>query len=150
MDVQRLSEAGTTVAYDDGTVLNLGIDEFNSHVQPQGGGKPEDATGGLYHYHGYPGWDDGDYADYVIGYAKDGVPIMGRETELANGNQASSSYKLRSGKNGAFHMDYEYVSGRGSLDEFNGGMVMIDGEEVYAYCSTSGYPYLFRNFHGEY
>ena len=46
-------------------------------------------------------------------------------------------------------MDYEY-DGSGTLDEFNGGLVTIDGVETYAYFSTAGYPYLFRNFHGQY
>merc|ERR1712124_208691 len=96
--------------------------------------------------------DNGTYADYVIGYAKDGVPIMGRNTALASGSTATTSYRLRTdaSQTGMYHMDYEYVSGLGTLDEFNGGQVTIDGASTYAYVSTSGYPYIFRNFHGQY
>ena len=150
MDVQRLTDDGNNVTFDDGGSLNVSLDAYNSHVQPGGSTNPSSATYGLYHYHGYPGWDNGDYADYVIGYAKDGVPIMGRNSKLESGSTATSSYSLRSGKTGVYHMDYEYDAGSGTLDEFNGGTVLIDGVSTYCYFSTSGYPYIFRNFHGSY
>ena len=149
VDVQRLEEADTNIQYDNLTDLNVGLDPQNAHVQPGGSQNPSEATHGAYHYHGYPEWDNGDYADYIIGYAKDGVPIMGRNSKLANGQTASSSYALRDGQDGRYHMDYEY-KGTGTLDEFNGGLVTIDGTSTYAYFSTSTYPYLFRNFHGDY
>ena len=47
-------------------------------------------------------------------------------------------------------MDYDYIPGLGTLDEYNGGSATIDGTPTYAYFSTTGYPYLFRNFKGEY
>ena len=75
---------------------------------------------------------------------------MGKNSKLATGATASSSYSLKSGETGVYHMDYEYSSGTGTLDEFNGGMATIDGVSTYAYFSTAGYPYLFRNFHGSY
>jgi len=74
---------------------------------------------------------------------------MGLNSKLKNGNTASSSYVLRNGKDGRYHMDYEY-DGSGTLDEFNGGTVTLDSGDSYAYFSTSTYPYLFRNFHGDY
>lgn len=150
MDVQRLEDAGTKIYYDDGSALGIEVDDNHAHVQPGGSTDPKNASYGVYHYHGPPGWDDGDWADYVIGYAKDGVPMMGQESKLSNGQTCKSSYKLQSGKTGEFHMDYEYSSGSGTLDELNGGMFTIDGVDTYAYCSTSGYPYIFRNFKGSY
>ena len=74
---------------------------------------------------------------------------MGLNSKLADGKTASSSYELRNGKDGRYHMDYEYT-GNGNLDEFNGGQATIGGSSTYAYFSTSTYPYLFRNFHGDY
>jgi len=62
MDVDRLTTAGTTVTFDNGTTVPLDIDDQHAHVQPLD-------NYGIYHYHAYPGWDDGAYADYVIGYA---------------------------------------------------------------------------------
>ena len=150
MDVSRLTAAGTTITYDDGTTMNLDLDSYNAHVQPGGSTNPSSATYGLYHYHAYPGWDDGTYADYVIGYANDGVPFMGRSSTLTSGSSATSSYSLKSGETGQYHMDYEYIANQGTLDEFNGGMATIDGTSIYAYFSTAGYPYIFRNFHGSY
>jgi len=149
IDIQRLNDAGGRITYDDGDTVNVSIDSFNAHVQPQGSTNPSSATAGLYHYHGPPSWDNGSFADYVIGYALDGVPFMGRGTKLTSGSTGTSSYNLRSGRTGEYHMDYEYVSGSGTLDEFNGGTVTIGGVSTYAYVATSDYPYLFRNFHGK-
>ena len=111
---------------------------------------PSTATYGNYHYHGAPTWDDGTYSGYIIGYAKDGFPIMGRGSLLASGATSTSSYSLLSGKDGRYHMDYAYSSSTGTLDAFNGGTVIIGGVSTYAYFSTSGYPYYIRNFHGVY
>ena len=69
---------------------------------------------------------------------------------MVDGNEGTSSYKLKSGQTGAYHMDYEYTAGEGTLDQYNGGLVTIDGVETYAYFSTEEYPYLFRNFRGQY
>ena len=75
---------------------------------------------------------------------------MGFNSTLASGSKATSSYQLLTNKTGEFHMDYEFLNGTGTLDEFNGGLAIIDGNSTYAYFSTAEYPYLFRNFHGEY
>ena len=148
-DVQRLVNDGYTILYNDGTRVPLELDAYNAHVQPIDG-TPKTASIGGYHYHASPGWDDGSYADYVIGYALDGVPFMGKGTRLSNGSSSASSYKLKSGHDGRYCMDYEYEEGHGSLDYLNGGMVTIDGEDTYAYFATDDYPYLFRNFRSEF
>ena len=150
LDIQRINDAGGDVTYSDGQSVNVAIDSYNAHVQPGGSTNPNQATYGVYHYHANPGWDNGNYANYVIGYAKDGVPFMGLNSTLASGSIAYSSYELRTNKTGEFHMDYEFFSGTGTLDEFNGGLAIIDGNSTYAYFATTEYPYLFRNFHGEY
>ena len=150
MDIQRINDAGGNVVDQDGQPVNLAIDSFNAHVQPGGSQNPNEATYGVYHYHANPGWDNGDYADFVIGYAQDGIPFMGINSTLASGSRATSSYQLRTNKTGEFHMDYEFIDGLGTLDEFNGGLSIIDGNSTYAYYATVDYPYLFRNFHGEY
>lgn len=150
LDVQRLSKAGTTVTYDDGSKLNLALDSYNAHVQPQGGASTKDSTTGIYHYHGTPKWDDGTYADYVIGYGFDGFPIMGRGSKLKTGAVAKSNY-VEATDSGKYHMSYTYNSGNGgNLDAMNGGTVTIDGADTYAYFSTAKYPYVMRNFHGAY
>ena len=150
LDIQRINDAGGNVTYENGDTVFVYIDSFNAHVQPGPTTDPSQAEYGVYHYHANPGWDNGDLADYVIGYAKDGVPFMGFNSTLASGTRATSSYQLRTNKTGEFHMDYEFVDGLGTLDAFNGGIATIDGNSTYAYFSTSEYPYLFRNFHGEY
>jgi len=74
IDIIRLTNAGTTIYFDDGVTnvsTMLGLDSYNAHVQPGG-------SYGAYHYHGLPAWDDGTYANYIIGYSKDGFPIMGK------------------------------------------------------------------------
>lgn len=148
IDIQRLNDDDEDVRYTDGLnageKVNVAIDDYNGHVQPQGN------SGGLYHYHGPPGWDDTDYANYVIGYAADGVPIMGRGSLMTNSKQGTASYKLRQDKKGEYHMDYEFVDDAGTLDRLNGGYATIDGVSTYAYFSTSTYPYVFRNFKGVY
>ena len=57
---------------------------------------------------------------------------MGLNSKLADGSTASSSYELRNGKDGRYHMDYEYT-GNGTLDAFNGGLFTIGGSSIYAY-----------------
>ena len=151
VDIQRLNDKGDTVKYTDGpsagSKVNVAIDDYIGHVQPLG--DERNPVGGIYHYHGPPGWDDGDYADYVIGYALDGVPIMAMRSLMSNGKLAKSSYNLKKGATGAYHFDYEFTA-YGNLDQFNGGYAIIDGVETYAYFTTEDYPYIFRNFHGVY
>jgi len=73
-----LKAAGTTIYFDDVTELTLGVDSMNGHDQPTDIQSP---TYGDYHYHAFAGWDDGTYANYVVGYGMDGVPIMGMNSE---------------------------------------------------------------------
>jgi len=112
-DVNKLKQKGWKIYYKNGQRVSLSIDEFHAHVQ-------KDEQGGLYHYHAWPKWDNGDYADHVIGYALDGVPVMGRFSKLTNGKIAKSNYKLIVNNDlaGRYHFDYAY-------DQNNGGT--LDG-----------------------
>ena len=145
-DVVRILAEGRSVTYDSGSSAGestgLGLDSFNGHVQPQG-------NYGIYHYHAPPSWDDGTYADYVIGYAYDGYPIMGKNSKLTDGNTAIANYNWYS-FDGRYVYNYRYSAYEGgNLDELNGGMFTIDGVSTWAYASTSKYPYCIRNFKGK-
>ena len=146
-DIQKLTNAGTTVTYASGTsagqTVNVSLDSYNGHVQPQG-------SSGLWHQHAWPSWDNGSYADYVVGYALDGTPIMGKNSiENTSGTVARSRYSLKSGQDGRYAFDYEYSSSNsGNLDEFNGGYATINNVSQYAYFVTETYPYIVRNYHG--
>ena len=59
-----------------------------------------------------PSWDDGQYAEDVIGYADDGVPIMGRLSQVRSATGASLGVAESGYVNGAF-------TGGGTLDEYN-------------------------------
>lgn len=138
-----------------GTESKFGADAHNAHTQP----------GGKYHYHGSPlaMYDiSGSVASAVIGFAADGYPIFGTYFD-DNGTikAATSSYALKSGTrtavtfngttynpggtfDGTYVDDWEYVSGKGNLDECNG--MSIDG--VYGYYTTTEFPYVINCYKG--
>lgn len=120
--------------------LNLGLDQNNAHVQPDGS----------YHYHGIPtGLIDslkaGTESDlFQVGLAADGFPIWYSVSE-----RYKSSYRVKSGNrptnpygsyNGTYTQDFEYVETLGDLDECNG--ITINGE--YGYVITPDFPYITR------
>lgn len=117
---------------------NLGMDQNNAHVQPNG----------TYHYHGVPEGYLANYgvsADLVqVGWAADGFPMY-----HDHGGTYTSGYELIGTRadgttaDGTYTQDFEFT-GVGNLDECNGAWV---GEE-YAYFITDEFPYISRCLNG--
>ncbi len=147
-----------------GGAVPLGLDENHAHVQPTG----------AYHYHGLPTLllsDLGVKASAhspIVGWAADGFPIYAlygySDPKDSNSSiaEVKSSYQLKSGQrpggqepdgdyDGAFVQDYDYVAGKGDLDECNGRFVVTpefpDG--TYAYFLTNDWPVIPRLLRGE-
>lgn len=139
--------------------INLGIDQNNAHVQPNG----------AYHYHGLPtellGAQSSSKHSELIGYAADGFPIYVqygyKDPDDPNSGikELHSSYKLRSGTrpsgpggtyDGSFTQDYIYVAGAGDLDECNGriGITPDYPNGTYTYFITTEFPLIPRCFKG--
>lgn len=140
--------------------INLGLDQNNAHVQPQG----------AYHYHGLPtglmnrlGGDGKKML--LVGYAADGFPIYTSWAYSVATNAASplkkmkSSWRLKKGErvggpggipDGKYTKDYEYVLGSGDLDECNGrfGVTPEFPQGTYYYCITDEFPQLARSWRG--
>jgi hypothetical protein len=143
--------------------IDLGIDESNAHVQPNG----------KYHYHGLPngllkelGFDPQRHSP-LVGWAADGFPIYAvcgyRDPKDAKSGvqKLTSSYQVNEGKrpggkspageyDGTFVADYEYVPGSGDLDECNGRQTVTPEfpEGTYAYFLTEHWPVVPRMFRG--
>lgn len=139
--------------------INLGMDQNNAHVQPNG----------AYHYHGLPmglieKLGDGKKM-LLVGYAADGFPVYARygHAKPASGKseirQVRSSYQLRKGTrpsgpgdsyDGSFVQDWEYVSGSGDLDQCNGrfGVTPENPEGSYHYFITAEFPFIPRCYRG--
>ncbi|HYW69448.1 MAG TPA: YHYH protein [Pyrinomonadaceae bacterium] len=138
--------------------INLGMDQNNAHVQPNG----------AYHYHGLPTGlierlGDGQRM-VLIGYAADGFPIYerygyARKDIRTDIKQLRSSYRLKTGTrangpggkyDGSFVQDYEYVAGAGDLDQCNGreGVTPEYLSGTYYYVITSEFPFIPRCFRG--
>lgn len=116
----------------------LGMDRNNAHVDERG----------LYHYHGVPKALVRSAGSSLIGYAADGFEIH------YVGSKQTPSYKLKSGTrpsgpggtyDGTYVEDWEFVSGSGSLDMCNGGM--LNGQFVYF--ATDAYPFYPRCLWGD-
>lgn len=143
--------------------LDLGLDEHNAHVQPDGS----------YHYHGLPVGHleklGGDGASMrQIGWAADGFPIYTARGPR-DANDASSplirlrsSWQIKKGArpavdsgpggeyDGRFTEDFEFVPGSGELDEANGrqGVTPEFPQGTYYYCVTGEFPSLGRFWRG--
>jgi len=139
--------------------INLGLDQNNAHVQPNG----------AYHYHGLPtdllvGQSSSEHSK-LIGYAADGFPIYAKYGYVQASFKASgikelkSSWKLRPGDrpagpggafDGTFTQDYMYVAGAGDLDECNGryGVTPEYPAGTYHYFITADFPIVPRCFKG--
>lgn len=140
--------------------VNLGLDQSNAHVQPNG----------AYHYHGVPwglvkklpGWKT---RPVLVGYAADGFPIYAvygykKPDDSHSGlKKMKSSYRLKQGMrpsgpggryDGTFDQDYEYVEGLGDLDACNGrfGVTPEYPDGIYQYYVTEDYPFVPRCFRG--
>lgn len=139
--------------------LNLGMDQNNAHVQPNG----------TYHYHGIPTalvfhQPPSEYFK-LLGYAADGFPIYALYgySDPKDPNSAlikmTSSYRLKKGirpsgpggtYDGRFTQDFEYVENSGTLDECNGrfGGTPEYPEGIYHYFLTENFPFIPRYFRG--
>lgn len=139
--------------------INLGLDDSNAHVQPNG----------AYHYHGLPVGliqrKGGEKQMLLLGYAADGFPIYGpyaysdpkdAKSEL---QALKPSYRLKTGQrpdgpggkyDGTYVQDYEYVQGLGDLDECNGrvGVTPEYPDGTFYYVLTDRYPFVPRMFKG--
>lgn len=140
--------------------LNLGVDENNAHVQPNG----------AYHYHGLPTGllakvKDARSRMVLIGWAADGFPIYAPwGYSVANDatsplKNLKSSYRLKQGTrpggpggtyDGTFVADFEYVAGMGDLDESNGrfGVTPDFPQGTYCYFVTKDFPFIPRFYKG--
>ncbi|MEK6236826.1 MAG: YHYH protein [Planctomycetales bacterium] len=140
--------------------INLGLDDHNAHVQPNGN----------YHYHGLPNGlvkrlGGSEKQPLLLGYAADGHPIYAQHGYRDADDSDSGMKRLRSswrvkqgarpngpgGKHdGTFVQDYEYVAGSGDLDECNGrrGVTSEFPEGAYYYCLTEEFPFIPRFFRG--
>ncbi len=135
---------------------NLGLDQNNAHVQPNG----------AYHYHSLPIGliQNQNYKNkpVLIGYAADGFPIY---TPYAHTNsqgdtiELTSSYKVKQGNrsdgpsgqyDGRYTLDYEYVDGLGDLDQCNGRISKTDEypNGTYHYVISNQYPFIPRCWSG--
>ncbi len=145
--------------------IDLGLDENQAHVQPNG----------AYHYHGLPkGLIEqlgGEAADkmLLLGWAADGFPIYAASGHQDPKDASSplvrmrSSYRLKAGDrpggtsgpggayDGYYTEDYEYVPGLGDLDECHGrfGVTPEYPQGIYHYYLTEEFPYMSRMWKGQ-
>jgi hypothetical protein len=140
--------------------LDLGVDQSNAHVQPNG----------AYHYHGLPlgllaNIKNAAGHMVLLGWAADGFPIYA-PWGYSNPNdtnspikQLKSSYRLKPGArpggpggnyDGTFVADFEYAAGAGDLDECNGrtGVTPEFPQGTYYYFLTREFPFIPRMYRG--
>jgi len=139
--------------------LDLGLDQNNAHVQPNG----------TYHYHGVPkglikSWSP-DQHSIRIGFAADGFPIyamFGYENPNDPNSPITplrSSWQVKSGTrpggpggkyDGTYGEDFEFVPGLGDLDEANGRETVTPEypNGTYAYFVTESFPFIPRMLAG--
>ena len=144
--------------------LNLGLDEHNAHVQPNGS----------YHYHALPnglvkmlGGDDAKML--LVAWSADGFPVYTAQAYSAANDAKSplrkmkSSYQLKKGPrpsetnspsgnyDGHFTQDFEFIKNSGDLDECNGrfGITPEFPEGTYYYCISAEFPFVPRMWRGE-
>ena len=140
--------------------MNLGCDDNNAHVQPDG----------TYHYHGIPTAllnkrSAGKNEMVLLGFAADGFPFYGPvgykdpEHPEKGVKRVKPSYSLRSGTrpsapggkyDGTFTQDFVYKAGLGDLDECNGrfGVTPEYPKGIYHYYLTYQFPFVPRRFKG--
>lgn len=146
-----------------GDAFSLGLDTNNGHVQPNG----------AYHYHGIPvalltRLSGGKPQLTLLGWAADGFPIYGQwgyqdpKDATSKVVALKSSYQLKKGSrptangqpggtyDGVFVEDFEYVAGRGDLDECSGrfGVTPEFPAGTYYYVLTEDFPFIPRFFRG--
>ncbi len=131
--------------------INLGVDQSNAHVQPNG----------AYHYHSQPTGIMKKY-DYrrkplLLGYAADGFPVYAlfgySKASDANSTvvELQPSYRIKRGTrpngpggryDGTYTRDFEYVRDLGDLDQCNGrtGVTPEYPDGTYYYVITAQFP----------
>jgi hypothetical protein len=141
-------------------LLDLGLDNSNAHVQPDGS----------YHYHGIPSGLLEKHLlmgkPVLLGYAADGFAIYGPFGHQNTSDPGSPlitlnpSFKIKKGQrpegappgpyNGLYVQDYEFVQGSGDLDQCNGRQAVTPENPggVYHYVLTATYPFIPRCFSG--
>jgi hypothetical protein len=143
--------------------IDLGLDEHNAHVQPNG----------AYHYHGIPHGllkrlSSGEKRMTLLGWAADGFPVYGPLAHAEAKDAQSplktmkSGYQIKKGPrpadaapggnhDGSFVQDYEWVEGHGDLDASNGRMGVTPEfpQGTYYYVLTEQFPYIPRQFVGK-
>lgn len=132
--------------------MNLGLDDNNAHVQPNG----------AYHYHAMPtgllqklSAQRG--GPIQLGWAADGFPIYAPYG--FDEGERKASYRIKTGTrpsgpggryDGTYVQDYEYAQGLGDLDACNGTTAQTpefpDG--TYLYVLTTRYPFIPRCWSG--
>ncbi len=139
--------------------LDLGLDDNNAHVQPNG----------AYHYHGLPVGLieelDVEEGPVLLGWAADGFPIYGNRgySDPADPDsklvELTGSYELKEGErpdgpggphDGSFVQDWEFREGSGDLDANNGrfGVTPEFPEGTYYYVLTADFPFIPRQLAG--
>ncbi|MEQ9348071.1 MAG: YHYH protein [Thalassospira sp.] len=135
--------------------VDLGLDQNNAHVQPDG----------TYHYHGVPkglikSWSPNQHSAR-IGFAADGFPIytmFGYQNPDDAGSPIvalRSSWQVKNGQrsggpggryDGTYGEDFEFVPGLGDLDEANGRETVTPEypQGTYAYFVTESFPFIPR------
>ncbi|MCB0917485.1 MAG: YHYH protein [Actinobacteria bacterium] len=142
-------------------IMDLGLDQNNAHVQPNG----------QYHFHADPSPlsdSDGTEHSALVGFMYDGYPVYtlygyGAQDEVdGTVSEMQSSWQLKSGErsegepdgtyDGTYTTDYEFVEGSGDLDECNGIWTVTPEypEGTYAYFITDEFPYISRCLNGEF
>jgi hypothetical protein len=138
-----------------GGSLDLGLDQNNAHVQPDGS----------YHYHGIPTGlvKSTNYRSRpkFLGYAADGFPIYAPygyrdpDNPESGMKELQPSFRLRQGErrsgpggryDGRFARDFEYAEGLGDLDRCNGriGVTPEYPKGTYYYVLTEAFPFIPR------
>ena len=144
--------------------LNLGLDEHNAHVQPNG----------AYHYHALPtgivkehGGDEKNML--LVAWSADGFPVYTAQAYSDPKDAKSplkkmkSSYQLKKGArpsvqggpsgnyDGRFTQDFEFIKGSGDLDDCNGrfGVTPEFPEGTYYYCISADFPFVARMWRAE-
>lgn len=158
------NERGSSWNYEAfGGACQLGVDQHNAHVQPNG----------TYHYHGIPTGllerFDYKHQPALLGFAADGFPVYGpwgykKADDPESGmKELSPGYRLRDGTrpngpggpggayDGKFTADYVYQAGLGDLDECNGrdGVTAEYPNGTYYYVLSQAFPHIPRCLRGQ-
>ncbi len=120
-----------------GAKNQLGLDENNAHVGPNG----------LYHYHGMAKHLVELSGSSFIGYAGDGFEIHYLGDKVLSGwslKQGSRNNGPGGNYDGTYNQDYKFIESTDKLDRCNGGLL----DAKYVYFITNKYPFVPRCLRG--